>query len=252
MPENYVPVTAPRRFNGVSGTLYWLTPTSSEPYISQDQPNPIIAALVDGAVSAANDKINGMAKGGFNFGAGVWNWVTTPGGPVGELLGVKNPVSVRYYGYSNAKEAGWSFATQAGLTIGSGVGSGVFSGGPTSYTLAPKINDSVRVSQKGLDLVKNQLSRFDRYEPNEMMVARLEKALESGQRIRGADRNFYMHELKEATLMNKRGLTYDVAHPMALKWDRVSPFSLYSPKVIKAFPKDFNDNFRVFWGIPRQ
>jgi len=81
----------------------------------EPEPNPIIAPFLKSLSDAAVDKIYGMGKGTFNFAAGVWN--TAASGPVGPLLGVESPFSVGYYQYSNAREAGWSFTTQASLTI---------------------------------------------------------------------------------------------------------------------------------------
>jgi len=83
------------------------------------EPDPIVAPFLESFDQAARDKTNGMFKGASNFGAGIWNMATTPGGPLGEMMfGLSSPVSVGYYGYSNPREAGWSFATQTGLTIG--------------------------------------------------------------------------------------------------------------------------------------
>ncbi|MBK7707327.1 MAG: hypothetical protein IPJ30_16650 [Acidobacteria bacterium] len=134
-PPDYTPVTAPMRFDGASGRYYWLTPTSSEQYIAQDEPNPIIAPFLKGFSEAADDKIYGMGKGTYNFAAGAWN--TAASGPVGLLLGVESPFSVGYYRYSNAREAGWSFATQAGLTISTAAfgGSAVPRGGSSIFGL---------------------------------------------------------------------------------------------------------------------
>lgn len=54
--------------------------------------------------------------------------------------------------------------------------------------------------------MKNHLSEFDDYAPNNEMVQRLENVLINRQSITGADASFYLHELKEAELM-ANGLT---------------------------------------------
>jgi hypothetical protein len=45
------------------------------------------------------------------------------------------------------------------------------------------------------------------------------------------------------------GYTYAAAHKQAIQDYEVSPFSLYHPDVILAFPDDFNSNWKKFWGI---
>ncbi|MBG1268189.1 hypothetical protein F8S12_18055 [Nostoc sp. WHI] len=80
------------------------------------------------------------------------------------------------------------------------------------------------------------------------MIERLHQALDLGQKISGADASFYFHELKEAALM-EQGYDWYTAHPMAIANYGVSPYSLYHPEVIKAYPEDFNKNWRKAWGI---
>jgi RHS repeat-associated protein len=106
----------------------------------------------------------------------------------------------------------------------------------------------VSVSQKGLDLVENHLTQFGRHEPNVQMVERLRSALQSGQKVSGADASFYLHEAAEATMM-RRGVLYDAAHDAALGKYGVSPYSVYHPEVIQSNPGLFNSNWRVFWGL---
>ena len=81
------------------------------------------------------------------------------------------------------------------------------------------------------------------------MIARLRTALKSGKALSGADANFYMHELTESKLMAS-GMSYEEAHQAALEAHGASPFSLYSPEVIKQFPEYFNQAYRDFWGLP--
>ncbi|MBH8572945.1 hypothetical protein I8752_07920 [Nostocaceae cyanobacterium CENA369] len=80
------------------------------------------------------------------------------------------------------------------------------------------------------------------------MIERLQQALDSGQKISGADASFYFHELKEAEFM-EQGYDWYTAHPMAIAHYGVSPYSLYHPEVIKAYPEDFNKNWTKAWGI---
>ncbi|MBD2385907.1 hypothetical protein H6G32_10900 [Cylindrospermum sp. FACHB-282] len=80
------------------------------------------------------------------------------------------------------------------------------------------------------------------------MIQRLQQALDSGQTISGSDASFYFHELKEAKLMEE-GDKWAEAHLKAIADYGVSPFSLYHPDVIKAYPEDFNRNWRKPWGI---
>jgi RHS repeat-associated protein len=119
---------------------------------------------------------------------------------------------------------------------------------------------SALASEKGLNIVKDHLSKFGADEGNAGMIQRLENALANGERITGADRNFYMHELKENTVMNglmKKGATFDdayeVAHPGAIQWDKVSPFELYHPEIIqKCGTQCFGPGFFKYWGLPNK
>lgn len=137
------------------------------------------------------------------------------------------------------------------IGIGLGTVGGVFSGG-SSLSVVPRgasFERSAVVTEKGLNIVKSHLAQFGDDAGNAGMIQRLENSIANGRRVTGPDRNFYMHELKEATLM-RRGMPYNSAHPEAIRWDRVSPFELYHPEVIKANPTIFNPNFLEFWRIP--
>jgi hypothetical protein len=128
-------------------------------------------------------------------------------------------------------------------------GTGAFSEGASGGAgLGRLATAELRVSQQGLQTVEQHLARFGSVPQNEAMIARLREALTQGRRISGADASFYMHEVNEATLMG-RGLTYEVAHASALSKYQVSPFSVYHPEVIQAFPSQFNQNWLRFWGI---
>jgi hypothetical protein len=100
-------------------------------------------------------------------------------------------------------------------------------------------DEAVTLSQKGLDLVRNHLAQFGEDEPNNAMMERLQKAFDAGQKVTGANANFYLHEASEATMM-QQGLSYDAAHAAALQKYGVSNFSLYAPEVIKMYPTMFN------------
>ncbi|MDB6022756.1 MAG: hypothetical protein JWQ04_2613 [Pedosphaera sp.] len=62
------------------------------------------------------------------------------------------------------------------------------------------------------------------------MMQNLQDAFSAGQKVTGANANFYLHEASEATFMGN-GLSYDAAHAAALGKYGVSPFSLYTPEV---------------------
>jgi len=97
-------------------------------------------------------------------------------------------------------------------------------------------------------LKKHIADNFYPYEPNEMMIDRLQKALNNNQKNSGADASFYFHELREAELMQK-GSSYEKAHNKALQYYEVSAFSVYHPDVIVACRDDFNQKWRDSWGI---
>lgn len=105
------------------------------------------------------------------------------------------------------------------------------------------------VELEKLEMIKQHITtNFYNYPPNDMMIQRLEQALDNQQKISGADASFYFHELKEAELM-RQGLSYNEAHQQALKDYDVSPFSVYHPDVIRAYPDEFNKNWERAWGI---
>ncbi|WP_199314440.1 hypothetical protein [Planktothrix sp. FACHB-1365] len=105
------------------------------------------------------------------------------------------------------------------------------------------------VEQEKLEMIKQHLAdNFPDFHPNQMMIKRLELALNDHKKISGADASFYFHELREAELM-EQGLIYKEAHKQALKDYEVSPFSVYHPDVIRACPDEFNKNWERAWGI---
>jgi hypothetical protein len=106
----------------------------------------------------------------------------------------------------------------------------------------------INPTDKGFSIVKQHLSGEFSDVTNDAMIARIEQSIKNGNKLTEADASFYMHELNEATLM-KNGLVYDEAHALSLEKYDVSPFSVYSPEVIKAFPDSFGREFKKFWGI---
>ncbi|MFE1574157.1 RHS repeat-associated core domain-containing protein [Comamonas odontotermitis] len=118
----------------------------------------------------------------------------------------------------------------------------------TAEAGATCVPEGIKITSKGLNLVEQNLSRFDLWEPNAAMVQRLRDSLQAGERLTGADANFYLHEIAENTGRLK-GLGYDEAHAAALNKYGVSNFSIYHPEVIQNFPSEFNNAWRSYWGI---
>jgi hypothetical protein len=154
------------------------------------------------------------------------------------------------------EEGGVKGSGNAGKAIeGSGnavKGKGAFNGEIANGEGFGKLtNKEITVTQKGLDKVKNHISNngFDAPE-NSAMINRIETALKNGEKITGADASYYMHELKESTLMSK-GLSYEEAHVAALETYQVSPFSVYHPEVIQQNPSAWGKPWFNFWGIKK-
>jgi hypothetical protein len=104
------------------------------------------------------------------------------------------------------------------------------------------------VELENLEIIKKHISEFNNFLPNQKMIERFQQALDSGQKISGADASFYFHELKEAELM-EQGYDWYTAHPMSIAYYGVSPYSLYHSEVIRAYPEDFNRNWAKAWVI---
>ena len=111
---------------------------------------------------------------------------------------------------------------------------------------------SVRPTQKGIDNIKKHLTvdvpgaLDDVY--NQASLERIENALANGEKLTGGDLNFYIHELKEMVLM-QQGMSYEVAHQLALEYYGMSPHAVYSPEVIKQYPEWFGTADKDYWGI---
>ena len=132
---------------------------------------------------------------------------------------------------------------------GSTLGKGTYNGNVYDSTGFGKLlGKEINPTDKGLAIVKEHLSGEFSDVTNDAMIASIQQSIKNGNKLTGADASFYMHELNEATLM-KKGMLYDDAHLLSLQKYDVSPFSVYSPEVIKAFPDAFGRGFKTFWGI---
>ena len=81
------------------------------------------------------------------------------------------------------------------------------------------------MSPQGLDIALNHLAVYGRTEENALMIERLQNSMAAGERVSGADANFYLHEVSEATMV-KQGMAQPDAHPAAFEKYRVSPYSV--------------------------
>ncbi len=125
--------------------------------------------------------------------------------------------------------------------------------------LVPKAG--VRISERGLGVVESHISFIEAAEGfndvgNKMMIDRLRGALAKGDRLFGADANYYLHEAYEATYMKRlmsQGMdyrqAYEIVHPQALGKFGVSEFELYHADVIRANPQAFGPPFKAFIGL---
>ena len=104
-----------------------------------------------------------------------------------------------------------------------------------------------------MNIVKNHINQFETYQPNVDMINRLENAMKNGEKIKGADASFYMHELAESHMMKDLTKTmdfesaYDIAHSSALNKYEVSQFSVYHPDVIENNSSQFSLAWKRFW-----
>jgi len=104
-------------------------------------------------------------------------------------------------------------------------------------------------TQQGIDSINNHLNSNGMISAeNSAMIKRIQNSLNNGNVITGADANFYLHELKEASLM-QGGMPYSAAHQAALNFYGISPYSLYDPTVIQQLPDVFNSNWFNYWEI---
>ena len=114
----------------------------------------------------------------------------------------------------------------------------------------PNTGYTVKPSQTGLNMIRQHLSGDLSANFNDAMITRVENALKGGGQLVGADANFYLHEIKETTLMGK-GMSYAEAHAAALKAYGHVEFDLYHPNVISSMPEEFGSKWFEHWGICR-
>lgn len=123
----------------------------------------------------------------------------------------------------------------------------------------------VTVTAEGLALLKKNLQRLDALnEPENIgMVMLVEYYYKQGMKITGATRNFYLHEIAEATLYEAyrsqgkdEESAQDAAHEEAFRRYNTSPYSVYHPEVIKLTMYDNYGSLRwgpewfKYWGFP--
>ncbi|GAB5411534.1 MAG: hypothetical protein ChlgKO_06480 [Chlamydiales bacterium] len=115
---------------------------------------------------------------------------------------------------------------------------------------------SIRVTKKGLGIVKRHIEMVhieskEVFNPNLIMIERLEEELKNGGYLSQFDASFYLHEVKEATLVEKylkEGDSFadaqEFAHKLAFMTYSVSPFSVYHPIVSDKYPDLFNKKWK--------
>lgn len=116
-------------------------------------------------------------------------------------------------------------------------------GGRYSHTQNPEGLDAVRKH------LTNDVDGLD-FEPNIAMMDKIEEMLSKNQELTGAYKDFYEHELTESIFM-QQGYGYNEAHNMALEMHNVQPQALYSPEIIKEYPKWFNKMDFEYWEIEK-
>ena len=106
------------------------------------------------------------------------------------------------------------------------------------------------VTENGLNLIKEHLSGELSDEFNIAMIERIENAFKNGNKITGADLDFYAHEIYEAMMMSK-GMTYENAHDAAKAFYNAIEYNFYHPDVIKKLKRLFGSSWFEFWDIER-
>jgi hypothetical protein len=144
-------------------------------------------------------------------------------------------------------EFAWAFELSAASTATKSISTGAYFSEYVGKAGAfGKIEGkSIIVSQKGLNIVKTHLAKFEDFDGNKMMFERLEKALANGEKLTGADASFYLHEVAESTMM-AAGMEYKAAHEAAFAKYEVSEFSVYHPEVVQALSQWFNNSWKDF------
>ena len=108
-----------------------------------------------------------------------------------------------------------------------------------------KGTSNIKITNRGIARIEKHLKSIDALDDpaNLMMIKRLKDGKRSFQDI-----NFYMHELKESSLLSS-GLKPRGAHLQTLKWQNILykpgyEKYLYHPSVIDKFPDFFNPTVR--------
>ena len=140
----------------------------------------------------------------------------------------------------------WEGASQ-GFMIGAITGAvvgGVW--GRAHFALQEAGKMSIKAHSSTINTIQKHLNNpmFGHFEGNDLMISRLQQ----GGKLMGADRNFFLHELKEFSLMNK-GMLYEAARAQTLAYYNVSNFALYHPEVILSLPGQFGPGWFAFWGL---
>lgn len=215
--------------------------------LSKDVAKGVTVITVGGvALAAAPVTLTGTAlTGGLSGGvlSGTFEWIDTGGITAGEVLtGVGTGTFLSILGYG---------VVAGGMKLlAPSRGTGAFLEGVEGGVGFGKLADrSVKVTDKGLNIVESHLEGFSSTE-NTLMLNRLRTAMAEGKAVTGADAAFYTHELAEATKM-RAGLGYQAAHAESLIKYQVSPYSVYHPEVIQSVnqqvPGYFNKNWIDFW-----
>lgn len=109
-------------------------------------------------------------------------------------------------------------------------------------------NENVVPCDNGIKQIENYLKGLGNFPYNDAMINRLKAAAAEGRSLTGADRNFYLHELAESSMVST-GTSQEAAHQRALEIYNVDPSALYHPDVIRQHPAWFNNVQKNYWGI---
>jgi RHS repeat-associated protein len=197
-----------------------------------------VATLISNGLPHFNNSSISQVR--INTAAGLFDGLVPFGSTIRRWTGFSGGANTESAEYKNAKGANGVVLSGA-LFFLPGVGS----------ASAAAENGGIRISEKGLSIVERHLAQFGEVPENTLMLNRLRSALTNGERLTGADANFYLHEASEATIMG-RGLSQPAAHAEALQKYGVTSFDLFHPEVIQTLgPKYFNSNWFDYWKIPR-
>lgn len=100
-------------------------------------------------------------------------------------------------------------------------------------------------STENVATVREHLSKLDHFAANDVMLQRIDQALQDGKPLTDGETNFMRHELAESDLMDQ-GMSYEDAHELALKTH--PPGRNYDPDVINQF-EEFGPWWRKMNGL---